>query len=241
MKTILTWLCCIIAAGATAQSVVTRSYPVAAGQKVELHFDYPRIVKISTWDKNEVSVVAHVNINDGENDSAFELEDKTADGTITIRNRIKDMDKLPRRYTVIENGKKTVFRSKEDFREYNTQTPGTHRITSNGVDMEITVEVKVPANTSTNINATYGMVEMVNFNAPATVNATYGGIDATVSEPNTGKLQATTSYGEILTNLNLKLTDKTDRDFFTSITAEPGKGPTYILKSTYGKIYLRKP
>jgi hypothetical protein len=242
MKTIFIWLCCIISVSATAQSTVTRSYPVKPGQKVELNFDYPKIVKISTWDKNEVSITAHVSINDGENDSAFELEDKSTDGTVIIRNRIKDMDKLPRRYTVIENGKKTVFRSKDDYKEYTTTSGNNHRITSNGVDMEITIEVKVPANTSTNVNATYGIVEMTNFNAPATINATYGGIDATVSEANTGKIQVTTSYGEILTNLSFsKITDKTERDFFTSITAEPGKGPAYILKSTYGKIYLRKP
>jgi hypothetical protein len=112
---------------------------------------------------------------------------------------------------------------------------------SEGVDMEITIEVKVPANTSTDIKSTYGIVELVNFNGSANVNATYGGIDATVERSTTGKLQATTSYGQIYSNLDLKLTDKTEKDFFTSITAEPGKGSTYILKSTYGKIYLRKP
>lgn len=114
-------------------------------------------------------------------------------------------------------------------------------MSSEGVDMEITVEVKVPANTRTDINSVYGIVEVVNFNAPANIDATYGGIDATVNESTTGRLKATTSYGQIYSNLDLKLTDKTQKDFFTSITAEPGKGPEYTFKSTYGKIYLRKP
>ena len=35
-------------------------------------------------------------------------------------------------------------------------------------------------------------------------------------------------------------TDKKDANFFTSITAEPGKGPAYDLSSSYGNIYLRK-
>jgi hypothetical protein len=241
MRTIFICLCCIIATGAAAQTVVNRTYPVKPGQQVELVFDYPKIVRVSTWDKNEVSVIARVSINDGDNDSAFVLEDKTSDGVLSIRNHIKNMDQLPRIYTIIQNGQKTVFRSKEQFREYTSKNGGKNRITSDGVDMEITIEIKVPANTATNINATYGIVELVNFNAPATVNATYGGIDATVAAANTGKLQATTSYGQIYTNLDLKLTDKTERDFFTSITAEPGKGPAYILKSTYGNLYLRKP
>jgi len=235
-------LCCIIVIGGAAQTKVNRSYPVKPGQQVELEFDYPKVIRVSTWDKNEVSVTALVSINDGDNDTAFVLEDKiTADGILSIRNRIVNMNKLPRLYTVIQDGKKTVFRSREQYQEFKSKLGGNNRITSDGVDMEITIEVKVPANTATNIKATYGIVELVNFNAPATVNATYGGIDATVTQATTGKLQATTSYGEILTNLDLKLTDKTERDFFTSITAEPGKGPAYILKSTYGKIYLRKP
>ncbi len=241
MKTIFFCICCLIVTGLAAQTTVNRSYPVKSGQQVKLDFDYPKIVRVSTWDKNEVSVTAHVSINDGENDTAFALEDKTDEGILTIRNRIKNMKDLPHRYTVYEDGKKTVFRSRDDYREFANKTGNNHRITSDGVDMEITIEVKVPANTSTNINSTYGIVELVGFNAPATVNATYGGIDATVSEANTGKLQATTSYGQIYTNLDLKITDKTERDFFTSFTAEPGRGPAYILKSTYGKIYLRKP
>ncbi|MFX4929712.1 hypothetical protein ABTB76_19500, partial [Acinetobacter baumannii] len=45
------------------------------------------------------------------------------------------------------------------------------------VDIEITIEIKVPANTTTGVKATYGIVELSNFNGPITVNATYGGID----------------------------------------------------------------
>jgi hypothetical protein len=241
MRTIFIWLCCIIATGAAAQTVVNKSYPVKSGQTVELEFDYPKVIRVSTWDKNEVSITAKVSINDGENDAAFLLEDKTVDGALSIRNRIRDMDKLPRIYTVIQDGKKTTFRTKEQYQAYKGNMGGSRNyISSDGVDIEITLDIKVPANTATNIKATYGIVELVNFNAPATVNATYGGIDATVAPASTGKLQATTSYGQIFTNLDLKLTDKTERDFFTSITAEPGRGPAYILKSTYGNLYLRK-
>ncbi len=241
MKRIFTWLCCLIVTGAAAQTTVNKTYPVKAGQQVELDFDYPKIIRISTWDKNEISVKALVKINDGENDSAFELEEKNREGMITISNRIRDLENLPRIYTIIQNGQKTVFRSKDQYKEFtNKMGPGAKRITSEGVDMEITIEIWIPANTATHVKAKYGIVEIVNFNAPATVDAPYGGIDATVIPANTGKLQATTSYGQIYTNLDLKLTDKTERDFFSSITAEPGKGPAYILKSTYGNLYLRK-
>ncbi|NCI45606.1 hypothetical protein [Sediminibacterium soli] len=240
MKKICLIAACILSVQAMAQSVVSKTYPVKTGESVKLKFDYPKIVHVSTWDKNEVAVTAKVNINDGENDSAFVLEDSKENGVLFIKNKIRDMDKLPRRYTLYKDGKKTVFRSKDDFRSFTRQSGGG-TMSSEGVDMEITVEVKVPANTRTDINSVYGIVEIINFNAPANIDATYGGIDATVNESATGKLKATTSYGQIYSNLDLKITDKTQKDFFTSITAEPGKGPEYIFKSTYGKIYLRKP
>jgi hypothetical protein len=241
MKTFMICLCTLFTLAAASQTVVSKTYAVKAGETVELNFDYPKVVRVSTWDKNEISVVAKVSINGGQNDAAFTLEEKNTNGTVSIRNKIVDMDKLPRRYTVIEGEKKVSFNSKEEFQKYKNSSSGSHTMYSEGVDMEITIEVKVPANTSTDIKSTYGIVELVNFNGSANVNATYGGIDATVERSTTGKLQATTSYGQIYSNLDLKLTDKTEKDFFTSITAEPGKGSTYILKSTYGKIYLRKP
>jgi hypothetical protein len=239
MKNILLCLCSMIAVSGYAQTVVTKLYPIKTGQEVVFKFDYPK-VHVSTWDKNEVLVTAKVNINDGENDSAFTLEDETNNGTLYIKDHIKDMDKLPRHYTVQQNGKKTIFKTKETFEEFR-KTAGPIKSYSEGTDLDITIEVKVPANTTTTIKAIYGLVEMANFNAPANIDATYGGIDATVIKTNTSKLQATTSYGQIYSNLGLVLTDKTNRDFFTSITAQPGKGPAYIFKSTYGKIYLRKP
>ena len=156
-----------------------------------------------------------------------------------IRDHIKDMDKLPRRYTIVRNGVKTVYKGKEQYLELGKE--GGVQQSYEGVDMNIVIEVKIPAYCTTKVDAIYGIVEMTNFNAPVTIDATYGGIDATVSPANVGKLEATTHYGQIYSNLDLKLTDHEQRDFFSSITAEPGKGPAYSFTSPYGKIYLRKP
>lgn len=236
MKLFFISLCCALTIGARAQTTVSKSYPARPGQQVILKFDYPK-VKVSTWDKSEISVVAHVSINDGENDSAFSLDEKETGGAIVINEQIRDLDKLPRRYTVVQGGRKTVFKSKE---AYQTSGLGAAERYSEGAEIDVTIEVKVPQFCTADINAVYGIVELTNFNAPITIDATYGGIDATLTPALTGKLQATTHYGQIYSNLNLQLKDHTQRDFFNSITAEPGKGPAYSFTSTYGKIYLRK-
>jgi hypothetical protein len=238
MKIFFAGICCALSVGACAQTTVTRSYPVQEGQQVTLKFDYP-VVKVSTWEKNEVSVTAHVNINEDENDSAFMLEEETVQGGIVIKDRIKDIDKLPRRYTIVRGGKKTIYRSKDQYEE--ASRGGGIEQSFEGMDIDIVVEIKVPVHCTTDIKAVYGIVEMTDFNAPVTVNATYGGIDATIATTRTGKLQATTRYGQIYSNLDMRLTDHAEHDFFNSITAEPGTGPAYSFTSDYGKIYLRKP
>lgn len=239
MKAILTALALLLAHGATiAQTVVTRSYPVKAGEKLLLKFDYP-VVRVSTWNQKEVAITARVSINDGDNDNAFLLQQDNDNGVLQISSKIKDMDKLPRQYTIVQDSKKTVFKTEEAFKEYRSKA-GSIRSYSSGTDIDIKLEIKVPVGTPTEIRSVYGLVELANFNAPVNIDATYGSIDASLDKLRAGQIKATTMYGKIYSNLNLELTDHKQQDFFTSITAQPGNGPAYAFKSTYGKIYIRK-
>jgi hypothetical protein len=238
MKKYIIGICfAILSTGVFAQTTINKSYPAQNGQQINLKFDYP-VVRVSTWEKNEVSLIAHVSINSGENDSAFVLDEHVINDALVISDHIKDMDKLPHRYTVVRNGKKTMYKLKQEYLD-DTKRGGVEK-SYEGLDIDIVLEIKVPEHSITDIRATYGIVELTGFHAPVTIDATYGGIDASITPERIGKLQATTSYGEILTNIDFHLTDHTDRSFYHSITAEPGKGPTYNFTSDYGKIYLRK-
>lgn len=240
MKIIFFWL--FIASVpyiALSQTKTTNSYPVAKGQTVELRFDYPKVVRVSTWNKNEVSVEATVKINEGENNNAFTLVESTANGKVTIRNKI-DMDAIPEAYFVVENGIKTRFTSKADMDNYRKEKTGVNKISYYQTkDMEITLDIKVPANVATDLASVYGMVELNNFEGPIKVDAKYGGIDASLTESKIGKITLTNRFGKIYSNLNLKPTEQKEQNFFTSITAAPGKGPDYDISSNYGNIYLR--
>lgn len=240
MKIFLIILLSISLLSSSAQTQLNKNYTVKPDQKLALKFDYPNKIKITTWDKNEISITGKVNINDGENDDAFVLEEQETDGTIQISNKIKGLADLPKRYIVYDNGAKKVFRSKETYKDFSEKNPSIKNYYSTQTDMDIQLEIKVPKNMQTTVNAVYGMVELVAFNGPINLKATYGGIDATLTASAIGELTATTGYGEIFSNLNLKPTSFTDKNFLTSFTAEPGSGPAYKLESTYGNIYLRK-
>jgi len=238
---ILTFLLATFITGVlVAQTPVNKVYPVSAGQKISLRFDFPELVRISTWDKNEISITGTVSINGGESDDAFELLQSTSGNSIYIENKIRNLKDLPQRITVTLGGEKLTFKSKADYKKYCDETGHDFNVKSWGVDMDIVLEVKVPRNIETNLECVYGIAEVKNFLGPLTVEATYGGVDVSVQEKTTGELVAETSFGQIYTNLELKFSGSDFNDFHTQVSAKPGTGPRYSFESKYGNVYLRK-
>jgi hypothetical protein len=245
MKTTIAFVTGLCLAGflTQAQTKLDNIIPVKAGQAIRLTFDYPEMVRISTWEKNEIAVQGTVSINNGENDDAFVLDIDNSGSTLDIKGRIKDMDNLPQRITVVRDGQKTTFANEQEWRKFKKENGGERfQMMNKGVDMDIILEIKVPAGMNTSLVSVYGMVEVTNFNGPLNVKATYGGVDAALTESTTGELSAETNYGHIYTNLSLTLDrDRiSEGDFHMEVTARPGKGPAYRFESPYGNVYLRK-
>lgn len=224
----------------TAQTTINKSFSTTKNQNISLKFDYPQLIKISTWDKDEVQISGTVNINDNENNQAFQIKESKNGNSLVIEGNVSEMDKIPHRITVHKGNEKLTFKTKEDYQQYSKANGVTFNTMSNGVDINIELEIKVPKSVKTQIEAKYGLVEVKNFGGEISVDATYGGIDATIAEKNTGKLSAETYYGQIYSNLNTKFAGKDSDDFHTLVNATFGSGPQYSLESKYGNIYLRK-
>jgi hypothetical protein len=240
MKAAAVILISLFTGALAAQTPVNKNYPVSAGQKISFRFDYPELVKISTWDKNEISITGSVSINGGENDDAFELIQSTSGNNIAIENKIRNMKELPHRITIVRDGEKIIFKSKADYQKYCETNGRNFNQRSEGVDMDILLEIKVPKNMEVKLESVYGMVEVKNYTGPLTVEATYGGVDVTVPEKVTGELTAETNYGQIYSNLDLKFSGSEFEDFHTQVSAKLGNGPKYSFESKYGNVYLRK-
>lgn len=239
MKQFVLWLfVAVSASSALAQTKINKSYPVAKGQTINFSFDYPKIVHVTTWNGNTIEVEATVKINNGESDGAFALTESVTNGIISVSNTL-DLGMIPDSYYIVENGIKVKFNSKKDVDGYTPETTGSRRSTYQQKDIEVTLNIKVPANVQTELIAVYGTVEVAQFNGPITVNAKYGSIDASLAEREIGKLKLTTRYGKIYSDLNLTPTEQIEKNFFTSITAAPGKGSAYDFNASFGNIYVR--
>lgn len=220
---------------------VEKTIPVQKGQRISMRFDYPELVKVTTWEKNEVSVRADVDINDGQNNDAFVLEASVSGDIVKIDSRIDDMENIPHRITVWNEGEKIIFSDKNALKAYQKEQGKTFKSVSYGVDMNIVVEIFVPRNVETRIESIYGIVEVKGFDGPLEVEATYGAVDASVRERAVGEVVAETNYGEIFTNLQAKFSgDFPEHDFHTFVKATPGTGPKYALESKYGNVYIRR-
>lgn len=226
----------------SAQTPVSKSIPVQGGETVTMEFDYPELIRVSTWDKNEIGIEGSVSINGGENDDAFVLESSKNGNVVQINSTIRDLKHLPHRITVTRDGQKIMFYDEQEYRKYQAEHGKGYNSVSWGPDIDIELEIKVPKNTQTKIRSVYGMVEIRNFSGPLTVDATYGGVDAALAERAVGELTAETNYGQIYTNLDTKFTgDQVEsRAFYTFVSAKPGNGPRYNFESKYGNVYLRK-
>ena len=62
MKTLTLIIVSLMAGVAFAQTKIDKTVPVAAGQKIRMRFDYPELVKVSTWEKNEISIQGVVSL-----------------------------------------------------------------------------------------------------------------------------------------------------------------------------------
>jgi len=205
-----------------------------------MHFDYPELIKVSTWDKNEISITGTVSINGGENDGAFSLESSSSDKEVSIVGEIRNLKSLPHRITIWHNGQKMMFKTKADYRKYQDEHGRDYNSMNWGTDFDIFLVIKVPKNVETKVLSTYGTIEIKDFIGPLIAESTYGGVDAALTEKLVGDLKAEVNYGDIYTNFDFKFSGGEHGDFHTVVNAKPGNGPRYSFESKYGNVYLRK-
>jgi len=240
MRTLLILAASFVFGLSAAQTAINKSFPTDENQKLSLKFDYPQLIKISTWDKCEVQILGTININENENNNAFQIKESKEGNSLVIEGKISEMKNIPHRITVQKGSQKLIFKSREEYQKYCKENNVTFNSMTDGADIDIQLEIKVPKSLTTQIESQYGLVEVRDFGGTINVNAIYGGIDATILDRNVGKLSAETHFGQIYSNLDTKFTGKDSNDFRTLVTTTFGNGPQYILESKYGNIYLRK-
>lgn len=228
---------------AQAQTKTEKIVPVNTGENISMDFTWPTLITINTWDKNEVKLVASVDINNGQNNDAFSFEvDNTTSG-ISISSLINGYKDLPRKITIMQGGQKYFFNTDDpkspEIQKFKKEH-SSFEYMNHGVIMDITLEVWVPNNVIMNIYSKFGLVEVVDFPGDMKIHSKFGGVD--VSSIGNTAIKAGTRFGEKYTNLDSPIesialgTSPGKWDW-----VQLGKGSTrQEVKSDFGNVYLRK-
>lgn len=230
---------------AQAQSKVEKLVPVQAGQTVNMDFKWPELITIRTWDKNEVKLVASVDINKGQNDDAFVFEVNETSSGVTIASHIKNFKSLPRKILIKKDGQEYFFNtddhSSPEIQKFRNEYGNDGYDYMNvGVIMDITVEIWLPSNANLDVYSKFGLVEVLGFGGKMLIHSKFGGVD--VSSSGKPAIKAGTKFGEKYTNLTGEI--KT-----ISLGSHPGSWDWVLLgsgtakqevKSDFGNVYLRK-
>lgn len=242
-QTITIFLVLLISSGLVAQSTFEKSYELRQTDKLTLDFEYPELVKINTWDKQEVLVKAKVIINGKENTEDFTIEDKRVSNGLIITSHLNDLDKLGGNYIMVSNDDdddESVTVNRDGKSITIGKGKGNYR---NGTQIDIQLEITLPKSATVQVNAKYGMVEVLSLPKEIEVQAKFGGADIKVNEQSIKDLNVSTSWGQIFSNLDSKVSVKGNDMLGKRMTAEllANRGSESLkVESEFGNIFLRK-
>lgn len=211
-----------------AQKSVEKTINTKSDQ--EVNFDFDRAdVKISTWNKNKISISGTAKINNGEYDDAFTIKVKEIDGEWNISTFLKNEGDIPRMISMTKDGVTTyrkVDKKKNMWDGWNNLSEQGEKYdnVNIGIITEIELEIKVPQNIAMNIKSKFGDIDIENFQGELYAKNTHGHINATFSKPLKRDVQLSSthnfvdvsvpsnsqlnvdlksSHGEMLTDLDL--------------------------------------
>jgi hypothetical protein len=214
----------------SAQSrVVERSFAVDENEKILLDLRFGEIITVKSWDRNEVSFRADIEINQGKLNDALLLDFEHVNGRLEIdadydEEKLKEGDCADcpdSRYTRYSwnNGDGYVVCSK------------------------ITYEIFIPGNADLNVESISGDIELIDLTGPIRAKSISGFVDLSWPSGRPANIDIKTVSGEAYSNLDeLQFDNKKNMPMVGyNLKGRIGDGgPRVSLESVSGNIYLRQ-
>lgn len=240
-RSIIATLLMVFVLTGQAQEKKTQTYQLKGVDKISLQFEYPHVIKIKTWDKNEVQIISHLDINDGKDNENFTLTDRSSHNVLSIVSKLKGLGRYENVYMNVKDGVDKNGNNTRDATRVSLRKKG--RETSRGVEVLIELEIYVPKNIPLEIDAKYGIVEVINAPDELEIMAKFGGADLSIKESDLKYLSATTSWGQVFSNLNKKFkfkgNDMLGKEMHAEISGN-GRGSSIKVETEFGNVFIRK-
>jgi hypothetical protein len=226
MKYILSsMLCCFLLNAAVAQKIISKTFPYAKGQLVNLDLKFGQNIKLKGWDKNEVSIKISVDINDNKLNEAFLADFNTSASQIYVN---ADIDEK-----MLKNAKC------EDCPDSNNVSMWNNK----RVCTKIQYEVYLPRKAELKVKTISADIEIADFEGPLEAKNISGFIDVAVPANQKADVLMKSITGECFSDLELAMNNEPRNSGPVGVKIEAkinGGGSRMELETISSNIYLRR-
>lgn len=218
----------LLSVGLQAQKVIKKNITYQEGQQIRLGLPIAETIKLSGWDKDEVALVATVNINNNTLNEALVLEVDESGEAIQLEASFNE--------EMLKNGKAV-------------DCPGAQTINHEdegegySVCTDIVYELKVPRKADLQLETISANVEAEGLQGDNQIKSISGFIDFSWPEQQEADFHLHSVTGELYTDLEFDILNKEETPPMVGYELKGrkgGGGPLLELETISSNIYLRK-
>ncbi|MGD8427546.1 MAG: hypothetical protein PVH63_07930 [Balneolaceae bacterium] len=210
-----------------------KSFMIKPTDKIRLDLKIGNHISVKSWDKNQVSFKAVVEINNGKLNDAFKLKYEQENGWLRIAS---DYDKK-----LIPKGEPCDCSDPESQHSWSSWNGKNGRYM---MCSKIRYEIYVPENADLNVESISSDIELVNLAGPIRAKSISGFVDLSWPSDKSANIAMKTISGEAYTDLENITFDNKKRHIPIvgyELRGNIGSGGPHIsLESVSGNIYLRR-
>ncbi|SEE16411.1 Putative adhesin [Tenacibaculum sp. MAR_2010_89] len=225
----------------TAQKKAVTKQNSNSIEEVYVNTKFANTIEVQNWNKNEISVVANVNINDNKDNDYFKFETKKTGAIYNVKSDFGNLFKKHKKGV-------TITHSGKGCNSYN--------FCSNHNNIVINYVIYVPKKMTLKVKSISGDVAVSSYQGKLTLDLVSGNIDIKKHSENMylktvsgdidvavadATFEARTLTGTVYSDLDIDFNQKSKRSSRNKIQGTIKNGTAYLkLKTVSGDILLRK-
>lgn len=222
----------------SAQKTVIKNYKTNRISEVSFNLKFAKDIQVKNWSKNDVKIVAEVNLNNNTANNKFSLQQSITKRTLNIASNYKDFFKKHKHGNVTMIGNCVSEDTKDCTKiivNYVVYLPKHIKVNIKSITGNVKMD-KIENAIKTDLIS--GNIDVKTYTNNMNLKTVSGDIDVVVSN---SEFKAQTVTGNVYSNLDITFNKNKKRSYSTKIAGNIGNGSKKLkLKTVSGDVLLRK-
>lgn len=223
----------------SAQKTVRKNYNTNGISEVNFNFKFAENIEVRNWNKNNIRVVAQVNLNDNTDNDKFILQKDKTGGTLKIKSDYKDLFKKHKHRNLITRGNNSNKNIKnfgaKVLVNYTVYIPKNINVKVKSISGNIKID---ELKNTVELDLVSGNINVKKHSDNMNLKTVSGNIDIVV---NNAEFKAQTITGNVYSDLKIDFSKSKKRSYSSKIAGIIANGNAKLrLKTVSGNVLLRK-